>query len=155
MIDNYIIKPSDTTRASTTTVAADPDLVVPVVANSVYLIEFVVWFAGLQAAGFKTDWSVPAGTSFNKRVSGPGSANAIEGNANTTELRWAVHGQGTAVSYTNPRNSAGLTTYTVETAIATIAATAGNVTLRWAQNTSNATGTVVITGSHARYRQIG
>ena len=156
MIDDYVIKASATTRTSTTTVSDDPELVTPtLVANGIYLVEFVIRMAGLAAAGFKTQWSVPSGASGNKDCMGPGSANATEANGNTTELRWAVHGFTTAVAYTDPRNSASLQVPVIERSIVTLGGTAGTITLQWAQNSSNATGTVVAAGSYVRTRRIG
>lgn len=155
MLDNFIFKPADTSRASNTTMSNDPDMVCPVDANATYFIEMVILFAGIATAGFRTQWTVPSGSSFNKRIAGPGSANAAEANANTTEMRWSVVSATSAVNYTNPRNSASLQVYTIETAIAQIGATAGNITLQWAQTVSQTTGTVVAANSYIRYRQIG
>src|ERR1041384_2922194 len=144
MMDNWGIQTADATpRASTTTLAVDTDLTFPVVANALYEVLFNIRWGGLQAAGLKTDWTVPTGTSGNRMVIGPGSANVVESNANTTEMRWAVHGYGTAVNYTNPRNSVTLQTFCEEKALVAVGSTAGSVTLRWAQVTSNATGPVV------------
>lgn len=156
MIDNYVIKPGDTTRASTTTNTSDPDLVTgTLTAGGVYAVEFHVRFAGLQAAGLKTNWLVPTGTSGNRDCMGPGSANVAETNANTTEMRWAVHGYSTAVAYTNPRNSTGAQVHLIEKALVTVGATAGTIAFQWAQNVSNATGTVVVAGSYVKWRQVG
>ncbi len=155
MLDQYVYKTSTQTVTSSTTLVNDTELLFPVAANGMYVVEFVVYFASLQAAGFKTAWSVPAGTSGNKFVAGPGSANAVESSANTTEMRWAIHGSSTTVSYTDPRNSTGLQSFVIERATLTVGATAGNVQFQWAQNVSNATGTIVVGPSYVKYRQIG
>jgi hypothetical protein len=155
MLDNYVIKPADATPRVNATLTADPDLTFPVVANAVYDVLFNVRWAGLQAAGLRTDWTVPAGTTGNRECLGPGSSNVAQTDANTTEMRWAVHGYGTAVLYTNPRNSVSLQTFTWEQAILAVGATAGSVTLRWAQNVTNATGSLVNAQSYVKYRRIG
>jgi hypothetical protein len=69
-------------------------------------------------------------------------------------MRWARNTYGTSVAYTSPRNSTSLT-FLKEEAVVAVGSTAGSVTLQWAQNASNATGTVVATGSFVRFRQIG
>ncbi len=63
MIKNYIFKDSPETRASTTTVADDTDLIVPVEANARTHIKFVLHAAAILAEDFKTAWSAPAGAS--------------------------------------------------------------------------------------------
>lgn len=155
LIDNYVIKPADATPRVAATLVADSDLTFPVVANAVYDVLFNVRWAGLQAAGLRTSWSVPTGTTGNRECMGPGSANAIEANANTTEMRWAVHGYATAVLYTNPRNSVSSQTMTWEQAIVSIGSTAGSVTFNWGQNVANATGSLVVASSYVKYRRIG
>lgn len=155
MMPNYVVKTAATNRTSTTTFADDPDLVTgTLTASGVYLIEFHVRFAGLNAAGFKTNWTVPSGTSGDRETLGPGSANATESNANTTEMRWAVHGFATNAVYTNPRNSAS-STHLIEKGMVSIGVTAGTVALSWAQNVSNATATTVQANSYVKWVQVG
>lgn len=155
MIDNYVIKNADATPRTTVTLVADPDLTFPVLANAIYAVQFHIRWAGLQAAGLRTTWTVPSGTSGNKDAAGPGSANAIQADANTTEMRWAVHGYGTAVLYTNPRNSVSLQTFCDEYALLAVGSTAGSVTLNWGQNVANATGSLVVANSYVKYRRVG
>ncbi len=155
MIDTWVIKPADATPRVNSTMVADPDLTFPVVANAVYDVMFRVRFAALQAAGLRTDWTVPTGTTGNRECLGPGSANVTQADANTTELRLAVHGYGTACLYTNPRNSTALQTFLEERAILSVGATAGSCTFRWAQNVTNATGSLVNANSYVKYRRIG
>lgn len=155
LIDNYVIKPADATPRVAATLVADPDLTFPVVANAVYDVLFNFRWAGLQAAGLRTSWSVPSGTTGNRECLGPGSSNVAQTDANTTEMRWAVHGYGTAVLYTDPRNSASLQTFTWEQAILSVGSTAGNVTLNWGQNVANATGSLINATSYVKWRRIG
>ncbi len=155
MIDNFVIKPADATPRTVISLVADPDLTFPVVANALYEVYFNVRFAGLQAAGLRTSWTVPSGTTGNRLCQGPGSANAVQSDANTTEMRQAVHGYGTACNYTNPRNSAGLQTFLEEQALLAVGANAGSVTLNWGQVTANATGSLVNANSYVKYRRIG
>lgn len=155
LIDNYVIKPADATARTAVTQVADGDLVFPVVAGAIYDVTFRFRWAGLQVAGLSTSWSVPSGTTGNRECMGPGSGNATQTDANTTTMRWAVHGYGTVVNYTNPRNSVSLQTFSEEKAILTVGATAGNVALLWGQWTANATGSLVNANSYVKYRRIG
>lgn len=156
MLPTFTIKGSDTTKVSDVTLANDPDLFTDTLtAGGVYVVEFHIRFGALQAAGIKTTWLTPAGTSGNRDVAGPGSANVFETNANTTEMRWSVHGFGTTVAYTNPRNSIANQSWLYEKSLITLGATAGPVNFRWAQNASSATGSVVFSSSYARWQRVG
>ena len=148
MQPNWYLKAANTTRTSTTTVADDPDLSVAVEANGIYYVKFEIKFEGLAAADFKTQWSVPSGATGNRNVNGPGST-AADSNADNLSSKWGVHGLATAVTYNCARDSASLQQWCQEWAVITVGATAGNVSLAWAQGTSNATGTVVVAGSLA------
>jgi hypothetical protein len=156
MFPQSVDKNADTARNTTTVVASDPDLVTgTLTAGGVYYVKFHVRFTGLQAAGLKTAWLVPAGTTGNRDCDGPGSANAVQVDGNTTELKRATNSYATNVSYTNPRNSTSLQTYLVEQARVTIGATAGAITLQWSQATSNATDTTVKASSFVEWRRVG
>lgn len=154
-LDNYVIKAADATPRVNATLTADPDLTFPVVANALYEVLFNIRWAGLLAAGLRTDWTVPSGTTGNRCCLGPGSANAAQVDANTTEMKWGVFPYGTAVLYTDPKNANTLQVFTEEKALLAVGATAGSVTLRWAQNVTNATGTIVNAQSYVKYRRIG
>lgn len=157
MMPNYVIKPADTSRASNVTPTADPDLVTGTLsAGGVYEIEFCVRFASLQAAGIRTLWLVPSGTTGNKHVAGPAATNAANAtDAVVLDMRWAIHGYATNTLYTDPRNSVSNQTWFYEKAILSVGATAGTVSLSWAQNVTNATGTIVNANSYVKWQQVG
>jgi hypothetical protein len=149
MLPDYIVKAASTARASTTTFADDPELSIPVVAGEVCWLEFYLMFASLAAADLKTQWSVPAGTTGNRRVLGPGSA-AADANADNIATRLGVHVAAGSTTYSGVRDSASNFFQVVETGLLTIGGTAGNVVMQWAQNTSNATATTLAAGSFVR-----
>lgn len=151
MIPMIVNKPSATSRTNNT-IADDPDLTVELEANSVYFVEFHIHFAGLSAAGFKTDWTVPSGASGNRCVIGPGSS-ATDGNADNISMRSGVHNYATDVSY-GTRNHATNQVYALETATV-VTSSAGTLALRWAQTTTNATATTVYDTSLMRVTKIG
>lgn len=156
MLDTYVIKPSDTTRASNVTPTADPDLVTDNLdANGIYAVEFHVRFGSLNGAGIKTIWTVPSGSSGLRDTIGPGPNNAVEANASNTEMKWTVSQFTTNIPYTNPRNSVTLLTHLIEKSVLTIGPAAGPISFGWAQNASAATGTAVVTGSYVKWRRIG
>lgn len=143
-----------TTRTSTITFAADPDLVVPVEANGIYVVKFFIKAGALAAADIKTRWDVPAGmVSSNKCVIGPGST-AVDANADNIASRQGVHGFATSIVYNGVRNSAGNQFQILEYALVAVGATAGNITLEWAQAVSDPTGSTINVGSFAEYTQI-
>ncbi len=154
MLPDMILKTAATTRASITTMADDPDLVVAVLANANYFIEMYIRYATTTAAGFKCEWTVPAGvTSANKTILGPGSS-AVDANANNISMRSGVHGFTTDSTY-GDRNDVTLQLFAMETAIITTGATAGDVALAWAQEASTAVNTAVGAGSFIRSTRIG
>ena len=155
MLDHWIIKPADATPRVVNSIVNDPDLLFPVEANALYDVEMVIRFASLQAVGIRTAWTAPAGTTGNRLVGGPGSANVVQADANTTDMRWGVFSYGAAVGYTSPRNSTTLQTWLLEKALLAVGATAGNVTFQWGQLVTNATGTIVNANSYIKYRRIG
>lgn len=152
MIPNFVVKGTSETRASTTTLADDTDLLFPVTAGEQYVIKFHICASAILAADIQTSWNVPAGTSGLKRILGPGST-ATDASADNISMRCGVHNPGTAVTYSGVRNSNALAFTVLEEAVLTITTT-GTVAFRWAQATSNATGSIVFSSSWAEYRRI-
>lgn len=156
MLPDWYYKSVTTTRASTTVLADDPDLVIPSVPSSgTFLIEFYVKYgtvAGGGTAGIKTAWNVPAGTSVNRQVMGSGST-ATDANADNVTSRWGVHGFTTAIQY-GTRGAVVNQQWAYEWAVVIMGGTAGNIALQWAQNTSNVTGSTVNSGSYAKSTRI-
>lgn len=153
MIPNYVIKPSNETRTSTTVVASDLDLVVPLEANAVTYVKFVIRAAAIAAADIKTAWSVPSGATGSKHTIAPSTV-AASSNADNITTRLGVYDFTAAVGYNGVRDSNTLAFLIIEEGIVTTT-NAGNCVLQWAQNTSNATATVVTGGSWVEYRRIG
>jgi hypothetical protein len=141
-------KASDTSRASTTTVAVDPDLTIALDADALY-----EWVAVIRASGnggdIKTSWDVPSGASSVQRTAhGPelGTADATNTNVRMT----SGHASSTEVPY-------GLTTANcliVERGLLQTDS-AGDFTLEWAQDSSNINATTVETGSYLKALKIG
>ncbi len=119
-----VVKPAGTSRNTTVVPASDPDLTFPVVTGATYLVECVVAWAN-GGGGFRATWSVPAGAS----------------------MVWTDNdGAGAAAASSTVTFSA--TTGTTLKGALVVAATAGDLTLQWAQNTSNAADTTLRGGCY-------
>jgi hypothetical protein len=143
----FILKGNNTSRTNNT-LADDPDLSFPVVANGIYLVEFGIYYDGLSAANITTRWDTPSGSTGLRGVMGPGST-AVDAGADNISGRFGVHGFGTSVTYSCARNGSNQQ-WAWESAVVAVGTTAGAVALIWAQATTNATATVVASNSWGR-----
>lgn len=116
------IKAGATSRNTTATAAADPDLVVAVEANSRYDVTCIVgWTNG--GGGMRFDFTGPSGATM-LWVDNDGSVAATIGTDLTFNVTVGTTLKGTLIT----------------------AGSSGNLTLRWAQNTSNAADTTLLAG---------
>jgi hypothetical protein len=140
---------SVTTTRTNNTLADDPDLKIFLQANSRYFVEVFATVAATTTAKIRTAWTVPAGTTGNRRVMGPGSA-AVDADANNIGVRLGTHNFTTQLDYNGVRNSNIFQFQLQEVAIVTTAGTEGVVAFQWAQAVTNATGTIVAADSFMR-----
>jgi hypothetical protein len=141
----YVVKSVDETVTSSTTMQDDNELVIAVSANTIYHVELILLYKGLAAADLKIGWSGPASSTldwvaddFISTIAanvGP-VARTAQGITGTPSCGCVESVPGT------PDNL-----YALPKGILQTAGSAGNLTFRWAQNTSNATGSVVQLGS--------
>lgn len=141
-------KGADTARSSAntgTTLTADPDLVIPVLANAAYLVTFSLVYKGAatNTGDLKFGFSVPSGATM------PGGFLGIT-NPLALEIL-PVTASSTLVSYSN---GTGNPLWCQVTATLVTSSTAGNLTLTWAQNTSSATSTTLMAGSSLQAAQV-
>lgn len=151
---SVVIKPSDTSRAATTTLTMDPHLVFSSVAVGTYLIEGVVPFTGATVTGdvtvlmggtatVATQWLTYGGSDVDNNADGLG-AGMLYGPGQPT----AGFPRGVSVS-TATVGFYGIQPY------GTVKITAvGTYGLLWAQNGSNATATVAKAGAFLRLTKI-
>jgi hypothetical protein len=148
-VPNVIRKPSDTLRSSTTTTTDDPHLTFSAEANSAYFIQLFLFISSTTTADFKCAWTVPSGAAGLRWVLGE----AVGGtDYATTTMRTSTHQPGTDVPLGG--HSTSLFNGVQETAVFTTGATAGPITFKWAQNTSDANQTGVRLGSLLIYRKV-
>lgn len=156
MLPITVIKPGDTTRTSTTTVADDPDLTLALEANATYLVEFFIIMGAETDEDFKSDWNVTGSTTPTgfKGVLGPGSTVA-DSNADNIAMRAGVHGFGTDITYSGTRSATLNNQFcSVREWGYVITTTTANIAYRWAQGTSGTTGTILAAGSTLLARRI-
>lgn len=141
-------KAADTSRSSAntgTTLTADPDLVIAVLANSSYLVTIFLLYKGAatNTGDLKFGFSVPSGATLPGGVIGVANPLAVFTNSMTASS--------TLVSYSN---GTGNPLWAQVTATLITSSTAGNLVLNWAQNTSSATSTTLMTGSSMQAAQV-
>jgi len=142
------IKAADTSRTNNT-ITNDPDLVLPVIANAVYRIDAWLDYNG-QTTGsgpgdFKMDWTIPAAASLTYARNGyiNNSTNQVDTivTDHSTVRSLGTFGTGTDIS-ARP------------VGVIRTGANAGNLQLRWAQNTTTATATVLRANSYITLTRI-
>lgn len=148
-LPNVIRKPADTLRASTTTSTDDPHLTFNAEANSAYFIQLFIFYSSTTTADFKCAWTVPSGAAGLRWVLGEAVAGTDYA---TTTMRTSAHQPGTDVSLGG--HSTSLFNGMQETCVFTTGVTAGPITFKWAQNTSDANSTGVRLGSLLIYRKV-
>lgn len=146
-----IVKTSGTQRASTTTLADDPDLTVTLDANATYFVEAWLHFVSPTTEGIKTAWTTPSGASGNRLAFGEGSTQSAS-NADNVSGRFGVHGFGTSVTY-GDRASNTTQCAAIETAIVTTSSS-GTLAVQWAQATSGANAAEMSAGSCLRVKRV-
>lgn len=148
MMPTVVLKTVDESVASSTTLQDDDQLFASLPANSTWWMEGYIRTNGANTGtgDMKIDFSIPAGaslvyTSFATTTAAP--AVQYEATANNSGTSRVIGTNGST-----PDMGFAPQAYIV------IGATAGLVTFRWAQNTSNATATIVRAGSVLRFTRI-
>jgi len=139
-----VYKPGDTSRSNTTTLAADPDLTVPLASNAAYWLHVFLLYEGSATAsqGLKWNFTVPSGANLRYHATFTDTSNAqVTGNAYT--------GAATPAGGTN---GAGVLRGASLHGTLTVSSTSGSFTLQWAQNVSEAAA-VTLHGQSAMYLQ--
>lgn len=143
---NAAYKGADQSIASSTALANDSALFVPVVANAVYLFIMFLDYEGASGSGFgiKFGWTFPSGLTLRAAQLGFSSTGA--------DLVATMIKESTVAS----AESQGAGTLDSVLLLGTIAvsSTAGTLQLQWAQNTSSATPTIVHASSALSLWQI-
>ncbi|MEI5100286.1 hypothetical protein RB200_19385 [Streptomyces sp. PmtG] len=143
-------KTADESRAATTTFLDDTHLVFPAEAAAVYtMVGWIKYFAD-PTPDIKMQFAVPSGCLGEWAWLMPGSgtaAGATTGYSIRTETN-------DVASFRTGYGTSDTTQFTPVSGLFRMSTTAGNISLQWAQNTSNATATVLYTDSWLTFLRI-
>lgn len=141
-------KPTDEGPITTTTLQNDNDLILPLAANSSYELDGYLFATGaaIGTADIKLGLTVPAGTTYHFTTQGYAAAVGTP----VPDMS-AARSSGTAAMGVNGGSSSPV----IIKGQVTTSSTSGNLTLQWAENTGNASGTSVLAGSWLKVRRIG
>lgn len=134
----YAIKTASTSRASTTTVTADPELQFTVVAGAEYVGEFYFRISGDAAADMDVQFTTPAGATGSWGSTGQLAGTSATDADTRTSIRRALNAeiqQSTPTTGTAQINEGHFRI--------TMGGTGGTFSIDWAQTVSNATATVM------------
>jgi hypothetical protein len=154
MVPTVVVKGGNTDRSATTTLADDPDLSGIALGVGTHWIRLVIMATCNTSAtpDFKTQWAFTGTWSAPVRAcKGPGATNTAA-RTDVTVTNWNGAATTTTVAYGFPA-STGYNIIEEECFNATVTV-AGNLSLQWAQNTSDPSTTSVKAGSAFVIRQV-
>ncbi|MET7429646.1 hypothetical protein ABZT16_11690 [Streptomyces flaveolus] len=151
-VPRFAWKTANTDRANTTTFTDDPDLTMQLDANAVYHVELHLHFGAIDAARFRTAWTVPSGASGTRCALGPDQGQILSSTSSGGTGRFGVHNFTTACIY-GCRDSIASFTFAMEEGTV-FTTSAGTCALQWTQATSNATATRLASGSFMRVTRL-
>lgn len=150
LVGGYVSKSSDTSRASTTTVSADPHLTLVLPAGGTYEVKAVLGVYG-DGGDIKYNWLGTNVTASLRTCEGPSTS--VTNNADAT-VRRTVNALTTEVPMGTIASGAGAAGVIVDRVVVTTASSDGSLVLRWAQNSSNSNATSVLSGSYVITRRV-
>lgn len=147
-------KAADLPRFSTTSRTADPDLVVAMAANTTYDMEALLLGASEVNAGgdFSGEWQYPSDAILT--FAGFGLVDTLASGTSADLQAGAVSQDGTSPAGPFVLGLSTSTTGMLVTATITTV-TAGNLTLAWAQNSSNVNDSILKAGSRVTLTPVG
>jgi hypothetical protein len=148
----YVVKPAPQSVISSTAFTPDTDLIVPVVANGVYEVTFILFITSDATGDVKTQWTGPAGATCLRVDLGPTDTAANFVNAKNTSARFRSATLSDAATYQTESTANAITA--IEQGIFTNGATAGNLGLSFGQGTSAAFNTTILASSYVKAVQI-
>lgn len=141
----FAVKPIDQDIASSVTLANDSALFLPVLASTTYQILCFLDYEGgtLGSSDIQWEWTIPSGATLRYFTSYFGIGGGWNGQMATA---------GTIVQASS--NGAGAARPVIMIGSLIVASTAGNVQLKWSQNTSSSTPTIVHAQSYLSLQQV-
>jgi hypothetical protein len=147
----FAFKPADTPRTSNTTLTADPDLTLAVDASKTYLLETVVNFynGGGTTGNIQYSFSLPASAHLYGGTWGRDGTTGDTASASYDQAAQAFPALGAATW-----SAAVFDQPILIHAVLVTGASAGSITLNWAQDASSGTATTVREGSFMFLRRV-
>jgi hypothetical protein len=137
----YVSKPGDTSLTSNVTLTNDPDLTVTLAANATYLMTSTLKYEADAAGDLNVSWVGPAG------ASSVGSLVALLSSA-TSDANVYINNFSLGGSFGIGGRGAGANRGAFFNGVVTTGASAGSLTLQWAQLTSSTIATILHAGSY-------
>lgn len=140
-------KTSDTSRSNTATLANDPDLLITPPVSTVWAIQGVLIIEGGSVGDMKIAFSFPTGATLTWGLIDNPTGITTPYTSNTVFT--GAFGSATSGSsfFSAGLIGAGSQFYTPVGGLLTMGSTAGNLTVQWAQNTSDGTAATMKAGS--------
>jgi hypothetical protein len=133
-----VVKPSNTSRTSTTTLAADPHMVIALEANTTYDFEIRAYWSGAAAGDISFAMAFPASSSVTW-----GGIRLVVSASPTGDADFGIFIAPTSAVSAINAGGVGGDQMSLITGTVVVGATPGNLTLWWAQGTSSGTATIL------------
>jgi hypothetical protein len=137
----HIVKPSDQSRSSNTSLADDSVLVLTVQPNTDYWLEAFVIYDAATAGNIKLGWTAPSGSTLEWTSNG-----LYDGASSTADNLWRRR-LNLAASEICGGLGSGTNVVAMPEGLLRVGSTGGPFRLQWAQGSSSATATRVRAGS--------
>lgn len=146
----WVFKGTSESVTNSTTMQDDDALFFTLAPGARYEVDFYLSFSGPTAADFKTAWTGPADVTGTKWCVGPAVATSTGWvGRDDTNGRFSTHGLTTVVSYSQDTGGSLAWEHGWVSS-----ATGGTLRLQWAQNTANATATIISSVSYLKYTRV-
>ena len=140
---------ADQTRNNNTTYLSSPDLVLPMLANGVYAFDASILYDTNSTADFKHKALLPSGAVVDRVATW---TNTTSGTAVDSVV---AHDALTSWDYASGGVAGGTIMCARPCGLITVGATPGTLTIQFAQNTANASNTILKRGSWVSLRRVG
>jgi len=141
-------KTADQSVTSSTSLVADTELTLSLAANSTYTFEGFMIYDGDVTGDFQMAWTIPAGATIHWMPGGPPSSQA---SSFTGQVKMNDAGTGSDIVGAIGAGTKGIAR---PSGMVRTSASAGSITLRWAQGTSSATATTLYADSFVRATKV-
>lgn len=143
----FVLKTSDESVISSTSLQDDNQLLLAVAANTTYLMDLLIIVNSPTAADLKLGWSGPSGATLEWATNAPHTAQTNFDSSTISVNRLGIGSAADAAGF-------GSDVIFRPSGLLIVSSTAGTLTFRWAQTTSTASNTTVKANSFLRLRKV-